>query len=547
MGRMVRENRWLAGNGRKHRCMLLFLLIFTVMGASRVLAAKSGWVQSGGKIYYYLTEETADGGTASAKAKGLQKIGGKFFYFNTKGVMQTGWQETEDGFRYFRTTGAAGTRGAMYKGFQSIGQYKFYFDKKTGIVKTGFTKLTKNTYFFSTSKKLGTRGRSVLNTWKTVKGEKYYFGSDGAMVKDGWVEQTWYVDPEGKMLKNTVTPDGYLVGEDGKKFSNTKINGWVRISGQWHYYIASEKTFLTSSWKTINGNKFYLDEDGIRVSGLRTIGKFKYYFNKNGVMQTGLQTVKGKQYYFNDTSGRMLKNTKVGPYLIDEEGVVTRDPDAHPRVLIIAGHGQGDSGAVSSWGQEQNFTRQFARLIYDELAADDRVDVDFYKNGSTSFDCYQQNVKTFGSTGLNISSKITGKGTIKKKVKSGLAKNGNLPDFTEYDYVLEVHFNAKGTGKDPGGNGSYTGIGFYINSYKTEYRLENNILNRIVGLGFQKWGSGIFKSSTLFNCRICQELGVSYGLLETAFIDDGDDMRFYTNNKKKMAKAVAEEIAKYIG
>ena len=55
----------------------------------------------------------------------------------------------------------------------------------------------------------------------------------------------------------------------------------------------------------------------------------------------------------------------------------------------------------------------------------------------------------------------------------------------------------------------------------------------------------MFASSTLFNARICQELDVSYGLLETAFIDDGDDMKFYTANKTKMAKAVSDAIVKY--
>lgn len=38
---------------------------------------------------------------------------------------------------------------------------------------------------------------------------------------------------------------------------------------------------------------------------------------------------------------------------------------------------------------------------------------------------------------------------------------------------------------------------------------------------------------------------MDYGLLETAFIDDGDDMKFYTNNKTKIAKAIANEIVDY--
>ena len=111
--------------------------------------------------------------------------------------------------------------------------------------------------------------------------------------------------------------------------------------------------------------------------------------------------------------------------------------------------------------------------------------------------------------------------------------------------MLEVHFNAKGSGKDPQGDGRYTGVGFYINSYKSKTTLEQKIISKINALGFPSWAGGVLRSSTLFNARICQELGVSYGLLETAFIDDGDDMKFYTSKKSKMAKAVADAIIAY--
>ncbi len=524
----------------------LFLFALCLLGSCRALAANTGWVEKNGKLYYYKTTETEDGQTSSAKVKGLQKIGSRTFYFDEKGVLQTAWQDFDEGFRYFKKSGAPGVRGMMYSGYKAIGNYHYYFDESTGIVKAGLTKVDDKTYFFSTSKKFGTRGRATTNKWKAVGSEKYYFGSDGAMVKNSWVEDTWYVDGDGKMLKDTVTPDDYLVDAEGKKVGTAKVNGWVKINGRWRYYDASLHKFLAGVWKTVGKSRFYLDDDGLRLTGLNTIGSHEYYFSSSGVMQTGLQTIKNKQYYFDDTTGRMLKDTTYKDYVIDEDGVITNGTANRAQVLIIAGHGQGDPGAGSTWGQEQNFTRQFAKLIYQQLVTDNKVDAEYYKNGSTSFDCYQQNVKTFGSGGLNIANSITGKGTVKSKVASGLKKNANLPDFTKYDYVLEVHFNATASSKDPQGNGSYMGSGFYINSYKTSTTLENAILNQFVKLGFKKWGNGIFKSGTLFNCRICQELGVSYGLLETAFIDDGDDMKFYNANRTAMAKAVAAQIEKYV-
>ena len=531
--------------GSRRRYIVIFLmLLFVLLLSVTALADGTGWKRKGKKVYYYQTTETGE-----KKAVGLVKIEKKYYYFSKSGVMQTGWVSTEDGFRYFSPKGSVGSAlGAMYTGFKTIGKYHYHFDKK-GVVSTGLTVLKKNTYYFNTGKKLGVRGRAITSKWKTIKGKQYYFNEKGALAKNCWVQKKWYVDENGEILKNTVTPDGYLVGSDGVKAGTSKVKGWVKINGKYHYYDSAKKKLLTSCWRKVSGNYYYLDADGVRVTGWQNIGKYRYHFTSKGVKQTGLQTIKGKMYYF-DEKGRLQKNTTINGYVIDAKGVVTKVPEeakSKKKILIISGHGQGDAGATSKWGYESNYTRQFGKLIYEELKSSGKVDVDYYKNGSINYDCYQQNAKTLGSTGLNIGSQISGRGTVKSKVISGIATNSNIPDFTKYDYVLEIHFNAKGSGKDPDGDGRYTGVGFYINSYKSKTTLEKKILSAIVGLGFRQWGSGVYTSSTLFNARICQELGVSYGLLETAFIDDGDDMKFYTANKSKMAKAVANQISAYFG
>ena len=67
------------------------------------------------------------------------------------------------------------------------------------------------------------------------------------------------------------------------------------------------------------------------------------------------------------------------------------------------------------------------------------------------------------------------------------------------------------------------------------------------GLPIWGRGDGIFRSSGLLNARTCQGMNVPYGLLETAFIDDRDDMTLYNSRKKQMAKAVAVAIKDYFG
>ena len=224
-------------------------------------------------------------------------------------------------------------------------------------------------------------------------------------------------------------------------------------------------------------------------------------------------------------------------------------------VLLIAGHGQGDVGAIGKYGSttyyEYKQTREFATLIYNNLkSASSKLTVTMYDQ---NYDCYQQNAKTLGSQGANIS--FTGSGANKAKVLAAVQKSATVPNFTQYDYVLEVHFNATAeSNKDSKGDGAQKGIGMYINSYKAKsasnYAIDRNIIAAVAKqTGFKVWGggAGIFTSSTLYNAKTCQELGVSYGLLETAFIDDKDDMTFYNKNKNAMAKAVASAISGYFG
>ncbi len=476
---------------------LVLLTCLLVMGmAGSAMAA--GWSQSSNKVTYTQSDGTL--------ATGLTKIGSKTYYFNKKGVLQTGWIKISKKIHYFATSGAFGKLGAMATGQVTIDSKKFYFDTSSGVLFTGMKTIGKYTYYFKKTSKMGTSGAAVVKKFAVYKKNTYYFNKKGRMVKNKWVSGK-YLGSDGKMLVSTVTPDSYLVDDTGSKVKKVST-GLIVINNKTYYWSKSKKAFLKNTSKTIKGVTYTFDENGV-----------------------GTVT---------STTGTTTASTES-----------TTTSSDKPNILIVAGHGQGDSGAVSSLGKEYKKTREFAKLIYNKLKASGKVNVTLYKNGSTSYDMYQQNVKTLGSSGANLSTKITGKGKIKKKVAAAMKKNSNLPVLTNYDYVLEVHFNATGTAsKDISGDGSYKGFGFYINSYKSKTGLEKNIVRAIKKLGFSIWGgsskgTGVSVSSTLFNARICQELGVSYALVETAFIDDKDDMKFYNKKKSAMASAIANAIVAY--
>lgn len=173
------------------------------------------------------------------------------------------------------------------------------------------------------------------------------------------------------------------------------------------------------------------------------------------------------------------------------------------KILIIAGHGAGDPGACACGYQEANLVREIAPILKNKLSAYAEVDV---------FDTSKNMYKYLKSNSFN---------------------------FKNYNYVLELHFNA-GVG-DTAGNGKTTGTEVLVHPNESGTGVEAAILKNICALGFKS--RGIKVRSNLQNMNICKgKQGVSYALLETCFIDDLDDIKLYQNNKDKVITAIANGI-----
>lgn len=182
---------------------------------------------------------------------------------------------------------------------------------------------------------------------------------------------------------------------------------------------------------------------------------------------------------------------------------------AKKKLLIIAGHGEGDPGACSIWGQEADYTRELATMVKKSIGS--KMSVTMYDQKKN---CYTQ------------------------------SKCGNVPEYAKYDMTLEIHFNAKAK-KDPYGDGRLTGVGGYIHPDNAGRKVARAIIDRVVALGFKEWL--LADSTGLLNLNNAQRQGAKYFLLETAFIDDGDDMNFYRDNEEEFAKAIAQGIMDGLG
>lgn len=179
------------------------------------------------------------------------------------------------------------------------------------------------------------------------------------------------------------------------------------------------------------------------------------------------------------------------------------------KILLIAGHGNGDPGAVGCGYKEADLTREMVKLIKPKLK--NYADVDVF---DTNKNMYKY---------LNA---------------------GNTFDFTKYKYVFEIHFNA--CVKDYKGNGFTTGTEICVHTKEKGTSVEEYILSNISALGFKN--RGIKPRDDLKVMNTCKgKQGVSHALLETCFIDDADDMKIYESKKDKIADAIAKGIIKGFG
>lgn len=139
---------------------------------------------------------TMDGNTYYVNHKsrvldGVLNIEGKYYLFDgdTKAMC---YGYTKQGSKYYYADEQTGVL-ARNK-IQTIGNARYYFDKK-GVRQSGWVKMNKAKYYFSTA-----NGKMVTG-WKKIKGNYYYFSkADGKMQKNKWIGK-YYVNSQGIRTK----------------------------------------------------------------------------------------------------------------------------------------------------------------------------------------------------------------------------------------------------------------------------------------------------------------------------------------------------------
>ena len=252
----------------------------------------------------------------------------------------TGGQYYSDKYGYWHYKDAS---GKDLTGPQTIDGVKVYFNPGGVQVKGGFG--WDGHYYDKDS------GALVTNKFVEEYGRTYYVDENGnKAIGSKEVNGAWYYfEQYGELIKNNFAPDGRYYDKYGKQV-DFGTNRYFELNGEW-YYAGNDGAILKGP-QTIDGVKVYFRQYGAQVKGyfVKDEGDNKsryydkdtgalatnqyviaynpsnhqnerYYVNDEGIRLTGPQTIDGKQVYFDTYEGsQVFDNFADDGYFYDQDG-----------------------------------------------------------------------------------------------------------------------------------------------------------------------------------------------------------------------------------
>ncbi|WP_086348542.1 N-acetylmuramoyl-L-alanine amidase [Candidatus Enterococcus clewellii] len=171
------------------------------------------------------------------------------------------------------------------------------------------------------------------------------------------------------------------------------------------------------------------------------------------------------------------------------------------KILLIAGHGAGDPGAVGCGLQEAVETRDVVNRLAPLL-----------RNKGADVTVLNQNINAYASI-----------------------QNNSVPFSRGYDYVFEVHFNAAGA--------TAQGTEIFVTNAESATDVEQKIMSKLSKF-FVNRGVKRTDFSVIWTAK---SMGMSSALLEVCFISSKEDIAVYNANRQAIAQAIADGIAEGFG
>ncbi|NGU47961.1 cell wall-binding protein [Clostridium perfringens] len=227
--------------------------------SSEKIDINNGWVHENNNWYYILNNE---------KITGWKEIDDNWYHFNSEGIMETGWQFINGDWYYLKPN------GPMATGWQSIND-DWYYLKPNGPMVTGWQFINNDWYYLKSNGPMAT-------SWQKINDDWYYLKPNGPMAT-GWqkIDNNWYyLNSNGPMATGWRFLDNnwYHLSENGPM-----TIGWKISDDKW-YYLDDNGAMAQDSEKTINGNIYKFDSDGVMITDKWFEST---YINKDGIVLHG--------------------------------------------------------------------------------------------------------------------------------------------------------------------------------------------------------------------------------------------------------------------
>ncbi|MBQ9060582.1 MAG: C40 family peptidase, partial [Firmicutes bacterium] len=94
-----------------------------------------------------------------------------------------------------------------------------------------------------------------------------------------------------------------LPNNPGADYTKSTTGTWVKSGTDYKFKVGS--SYLTNCFQNIDGDIYYFNANGVRLTGWKKIGGKMYYFTSDGKMYLRWKRINGKKYYFDPISGYM--------------------------------------------------------------------------------------------------------------------------------------------------------------------------------------------------------------------------------------------------
>ncbi|CAC6501660.1 TPA: N-acetylmuramoyl-L-alanine amidase [Staphylococcus aureus] len=264
----------------------------------------------------------------------------------------------------------------------------------------------------------------------------------------------------------------------------------------------------------------------VESANLNTFTSFGQNWNgkgwTNGVAQPGWgpETVTRHVHYYDDPMYFIRLNFPDKVSVGDKAKSVIKQATAKKqavikpkKIMLVAGHGYNDPGAVGNGTNERDFIRKYITPNIAKYLRHAGHEVALYGGSSQSQDMYQDT-----AYGVNVGNK---KDYGLYWVKS-----------QGYDIVLEIHLDAAGESA----SGGHVIISSQFNADTIDKSIQDVIKNNLGQI------RGVTPRNDLLNVNVSAEINMNYRLSELGFITNKKDMDWIKKNYDLYSKLIAGAI-----